>query len=189
GLIANLPKLTEPPASLDNFRKNRIQTPLLKANGNLKLNEPILYPVIVGRDAPSGRNMMFAKFIEIMNYAERELLIKHIWPPFPTTLLDCCSILNRETYYFDNCQADQVIQINIIGKFLACSTNLHGASADIISAGILQFAIELYEQKSNKLLVVSKSKKLLAVPSAKNSLLRDAERLLLHHGETTANPS
>jgi probable biosynthetic protein (TIGR04098 family) len=188
GALASLPKLETSPAALNQFRKARIQSnDSSRHEHNLRAQGPITYPIIAGRDAAPGPNrvyaghpVIFAKFIEVMDHAERVLLSEHVWPPFHTALIDCMSVLERETYYFGACQADSVLRVHITGRLMACPPNLHGKSAEIISAGILTFVIEVYQQDNNALLAMSNVRKLLAVPSAQQSLLRDAERLLSH---------
>jgi hypothetical protein len=188
-LLADMPRIDTSPSAMDQFRKVRIQEAFsADFNGSLKFRTPIVCPIVVGRDAVSapekvypGHDMIFSKFVDIMDYAEWMLLAEQVWPPFPKELLDCRTVLERETYYFGTCHAGQSLQVAIMGKISSCLPNFHGESPEIVSAGILTFVIELYEQDSNTRLAVSKVKKLFAVPSYQQSVLRDAERLLNYY--------
>ena len=112
-----------------------------------------------------------------MDQAERILLSEQVWPPFPIALLDCRTVIERETYYFGTPEPDDVVQVGIAGQLKSCAANFHGLSSDIISAGLLTFVLEVYHQATNALLAISKVTKLLAVPSSEQSLLHDAQRL------------
>jgi len=190
GLIADLPKLAAPPAAMERFRKLRAEgSASLQFDANLKSHQPISRHIGADRDATTNHNrpyrshtMLFARFIEIMDQAEREFLTEQMWPPFPSPLLDSRTVIGRETYYFGTPQPDDVVQIGVVGQLTPCPVNFHGASSEIISAGLLTFLLEIYDQRTKALLAISKVKKLLAVPSAEQTLLHDAQRLAFHYG-------
>ncbi|HZS43861.1 MAG TPA: D-fructose-6-phosphate amidotransferase [Blastocatellia bacterium] len=189
GLIDHLPKLTTAPTAMDKFRKLRSQgTAEMQFRGNVPSCRPVVYKVEPGRDAAAGQDriyvshtMLFAKFVEIMDHAERVFLTEEAWPPFPTRLMDCRTVIERETYYFGTPEPDDTIQTGITAQLNSCAADFHGLSSEIIPAGLLTFMIEVYHRRTNSLLAVSKVTKLLAVPSSEQSLLHDTQRLISHY--------
>jgi probable biosynthetic protein (TIGR04098 family) len=200
GRIATLEKLARPPAEMDLFRRARALgarffQPLDDPGPAALLAQraPIRYPILPGRDVAAGREaayaghtLLFARFAEVMDEAERILLAEQVWPPFPRDLLRCRTVLERETYYFGTCGADQAIEAGVRAWLSPCPPRLHGNGAEIVSAATLRSVVELYDEASRRLLAVARAEKLLAVPSTDQGLLRDVERLL---AEPAAEPS
>jgi hypothetical protein len=84
-LIAELPRLGEPPSSMDRFRD-------LRSQGRLKLEATLRASadcrILLGRDASPGKTMLFARYVEVMDEAELGLL-EGLAPRFPFDLLEC----------------------------------------------------------------------------------------------------
>ncbi len=183
-MLAALPRLSTPPAAIQRFQQVRQQglwdEPEQPA---LVTSQPIRYPVAAGRDAAAGHAMLFATFSTVMDTAEQTLFTRHLSPPFPVALLHCLALLERETYYFANCQAGQTVQVYISGQMVPCASNLHGSAEDVLSAGLLHLVFELYCDDTGDLLVLSRATKLLAVPTREQRLLHDVRRLLARFGK------
>jgi probable biosynthetic protein (TIGR04098 family) len=183
-MIAALPRLKTPPAAIQRFQQVREQGLGDETEQPaLATSQPIRYPVAAGRDAAAGHNMLFATFSTVMDTAEQTLLARNIWPPFPMALLNCLALLERETYYFANCQAGQTVQVQIRGHMAPCAPDLHGSAEDVLSAGMLHLVFELYRDDTGDLLVMSRATKLLAVPTRQQRLLHDVRRLLACFGK------
>ena len=183
GCVARLPSLTAPPESMDRFRRVRTEGSLDPGfDGPLRCEGSIPYPIVAGRDAAPGRNMVFSRFVEIMDHAEWTLLAERVRPGFPTALVACRQLLERETFYFGNCRSGEVVEAEIRGRLVVGPPEFHGPATAAISVGILSFFLELYQRGSNMLLAAARVRKLLKVPTARQSLLRDAERLLFQYG-------
>lgn len=182
GCVAALPGLTAPPPSMDRFRRARTEGSLAPHfQGNLASSEPVRYRVARGRDAAPGRNMPFSRFTDIMEHAEWALLAERVAPAFPLPLLDSRRLLERETFYFDNCRGGEVVETRLRARLARCRPDLHGTATDVVSAGLLTTVLELTQHGTNALLAVSRARKLFLVPTARQSVLRDAERLLFQH--------
>lgn len=185
--VAELPKLTTRPESSVQYNKVLSTGTLVPGfKGNLRARSPISYPLVTGRDVIPGHSMMFATYNRLMEYAERELLTNHVWPPFPLSLLDHRSILERETYYLNNAQVGETVTIDIRGEYKPCSDDLFDDRSDLIPGGQLTFALEVYAERRNSLLLASQVKKILAIPASQRGAVRDAERLISSLKESTA---
>jgi probable biosynthetic protein (TIGR04098 family) len=184
GQLAALPRLADEPEAMERFRAARGRGIAAGAlAGPLASREPIRYRVRSGRDAAPGRNLLFARFVDIFDWAERELLERRVWPPFPAALLDSLAPLERELFYFGNCGAGEELRVVLAGRLAPCPSDLHGADAAVVSAGLWEAEMEVYEAARGTRLASARVHKLFAVSSARQSALRDAERLVAHHGQ------
>jgi probable biosynthetic protein (TIGR04098 family) len=183
GCLAELPSLASPPASMDRFREARVRG---RIGNELRQRpastQPLTHAVVPVRDAALGRAMMFAKFTEIMEIAERQFL-QRLRPAFPGGLLDCRAPLERETYYFANVRAGATIETYVTAHVDTAPRVLAAADADAIAAPRVSFELELFEAQTNELLAVSRSSSVFAIGKGQQSALRDAERLLNAHAE------
>ena len=185
GHVAKLPKLTAPPEAAARFSEVQVTGGKLDAfGGNLQLRSPLIYPLLTGRDLTPGHAMMFATFTKVMDWAERTLLLQHVWPGCPHVVVDSRAVLERETFYLGNAFADHTLQIDIRAKLLPCPADLAVPSVTLVPAAILEFATEIYNQSRNSLLIVSRGKQLIALPREQKTACREVERLLKHHGST-----
>ena len=184
GHLASLPPLTQRPQFVARFSEMQTKGGRLKAyDGNLLVREPITYPIIAGRDVAAGHALMFATFTKIMDIAERQFLTEHLFPPLHEPLVDLLSLLERETYYLGNCFAGDKLRIDIKAKILLSPPGLQTRSIDLEPVAILECVFELYQQGRNALVLVSRVKKLLAVPRAMKTARREAERFLYQYGQ------
>lgn len=180
GCLAEMKKLTKPPAVIKRARD-------IRANGfadeadmeQIQTGRPIQYDLIPGRDVQPGHAMIFAKFSEIMDFAEFTLLTKHVSPGISLDLHRYIQLLERETYYYGNCFAGEKLNIFMKGKLEACEPDFHGGNLRIISGGVLTFVIEIYQEKNNTLLSIAKVKKLIALPIQVSDMKCDIERNFL----------
>ena len=183
GTLGELPTLGSPPASMDRFREVRVRG---RIGNELRQRSfparPLTHTVVAVRDAALGRAMMFAKFSEIMDIAERQFL-HQLRPAFPSALLDCRAPLERETYYFANVRGGATIEIYVTARVDAAPRVLLAGEVDAIAAPRVSFEVELFEAQTNELLAVSRSSSVFAIGKGQQSALRDAERLLNAHAE------
>ncbi len=180
-LVGEFPPLARQPQTLDTFREVRKTGSIDRTFGSqFAAAQPIEYPVLAGRDVPVGPGkhhaLQFATFIQMFEHAERTLLTRGVWPRFPVALADSRTLLERETYYFANCPADDVALIDIRGRVDPCAANLHGPQPRLVSCGVLSFVAEIFSAQSGALLAATRATQLLAIPTAHQGLIRDAER-------------
>ncbi len=179
GCLTDLPKSTTPPPAVARFGQVQSQGRVdPEFRPRMRLSEPVCYPIVEGRDLAPGHALLFSSFVRIMDNAERILLCERVTPAFPTQLARCLSVLERETWYLNNSYGNQVIVAHVGASLEPCARDLVPKASGKVAAGILTSCVELYEQGTNKLLVAAKARKVLAVPTTRKTLLKDAERLI-----------
>lgn len=178
GCLASMDKLAKPPEAIRRAREVRNHG-FAEEEGMSQFRNtcPIAYDLIPGRDSHAGHAMIFAKFSEIMDFAEFTLLTKLSKPGIPLGLYDCIHLLERETYYYGNCFGGEQLNIFVKGKFSGCAPDFHGKNLRMVSAGIFTFVVEIYQAKNNMLLSIAKVKKLIALPVQFQELKFDMERI------------
>lgn len=179
-LITNLEKVSRPPEAI--LKSKDIRSRGFSAQNQqytLSLTEPICYILQAGRDVDPGHTVMFAKFTEIMDLAVRQMLNRLYKPGLPDEILDYFSVLERETYYFGNCLAGEVLEIYMKGNLSDCLSNFHGNSMQYLSAAFLDLEIAVYQQRGNILLTMSRVKKLLILPIHLQEFFQDINRILI----------
>lgn len=179
-LVAKLPKLVEPPASIGKFEAVQAAgTVDQEFASQFRLPKPLRYELHSGRDIAPGHAVMFSTFVWLQEHAERELLLKHLWPPLETGLLPCLQLRERESYYIDNTYGDRAIEISARARIEPCDADASSPNAKRhIPICQVTFVIEMYEERTGRLLFASKGTKALAVPPDQKALLRSAERVL-----------
>ena len=81
---------------------------------------PLTYRIHAHRDAAPGRAMIFAKFSEIMDLAERDFLNQGLQPGFSAGILDHLHLLEREMFYYGNCFAGETLAVHLRGIMTPC---------------------------------------------------------------------
>lgn len=186
GATAELPKSDASPESLDRFRAARRLGDIPGVSPRPS-KRPLTYRLLPGRDGAPGRNIMFAKFIEIMDCTERLYLKRRVTPRLPTSLLDHTFVLDRETFYLAPCKSDHELLVEVDSHIYSCATGLCGVNSGRVSVALLSSTIKVFSSDTNDFLAVSHSTKLVAIPSARPGLLRDMERVLANQlNETPA---
>jgi hypothetical protein len=184
GCVAAQPQLSAAPAALQRFREVRERPSIDPAfDGPLTHAAPIRYALRSGRDVRPGRGVMFARYAQIEDVLERRLLTELLWPPWPGALVDTLEVLERETCYLANVRGEHELRGTVRARVSPCAPGFHGDDKEIVSAGILTSVIEIVDE-TNELLVTSRARKLLAVPSAQPRLVTQAARTLAAHGKT-----
>lgn len=75
--------------------------------------ETITYPVIPGRDVATGHAMIFARFGQVMDYAEHVFLEEHLDVSLGDQQRAEYQLLEREILYYDNAYAGDVIDVAV----------------------------------------------------------------------------
>jgi probable biosynthetic protein (TIGR04098 family) len=168
GVIASLRKLAAAPPAMARFRDVRARAHIVPSFvGNVVRDATTPYALSSGRDIRPGRGIMFARFAAIANTALRDVLTRSaaVTMPMPFALAEHLAVLERETFYFDNVRSDRVLAIRVSAHVERCASNYHGSDEALISVGILDAVVEVYDDR-NELLVASHAKHLLVVPRA-----------------------
>jgi hypothetical protein len=181
-LVSKLPKSLTSPVSIEAFDAlQRSGTVDPDFAGTLRQSEPISYRLQLGRDIALGHAAMFATFVWIQEHAERALLGGQVSPRFPSDLLDHLLVTERESYYVANTYGHESIDIRIRAAMTACPADLCGAQRGLVSAAMMTFVIEMYEQSTARFLFASRARKVFAIPAAQKALHHSVHRLLTQH--------
>jgi probable biosynthetic protein (TIGR04098 family) len=183
GAIAAIPDLSTAPPELRRFREVRDLPSIDPAfHGALGTPGPISYQLRAGHQIHGEQSVMFARYVGVADAIERELLVRHLWPPFPAVLIDCLEVLERETCYFANVRGERTVRAGIRARLAPCPPDFQLADHELAASGILTSVVEIYDD-TNILLATSKASKVLAVPKAQQRLVLLAARALASHGK------
>jgi probable biosynthetic protein (TIGR04098 family) len=182
GSLGHVDQVDGAPESLERFR--RVQASGVRAieaePGPLRTAPALRHVVRAQRDSARGRPILFTVFTSMMDQAETLLLSRRIDPAFSAELLEQRSLLERETFYLESCSAGDRIELHVWARLKPPTAATPGD--DHACAAELNAAFEMYSTRTGRLLLASRARKLLRVPRARASLLREAERLLTRHG-------
>lgn len=183
GAMATLQKKSRPPLALTRSRKVRGHGFESTGPGRMRGQNPTIYQLAPFRDAVPGHAMIFAMFSRLMDYSEYHLLSQQLSPALPTTVLNHLNLLERETFYFGNCFAGDEVAIQVTGDMELLKPDFHGEALDIVSAARFTFNFEVTNNRNGALLSLSRTVKLLALPTALQDLTQDIKRF--HHQHYT----
>lgn len=178
--VAELGKTRIAPASIIRARKIRENgfsiDPKLK-----KLNHynNIITKCESGKDGPSNHTLMFAKYCEIMDTAEKQYLREHINYPLSLDILNSCYLKERETYYYQNCFPDEDLKIRIKAGInnLENPNYFDGKSGQFLVA-TFEAAFEVSLARDNTLLVISRVRKDILLPPELQDCAADIKRII-----------
>jgi probable biosynthetic protein (TIGR04098 family) len=180
GALAQLEKLEHRPEAVDRFRK--IQASAVGQwlpSRPIRSSAPLRYRLFPGRDAPPGRGVLFAKFTEIMDCAEHELLSTRLDPPFPSPWVAGARVVERDVYYLRNCRADDTLEIAIEGDLAPCPESLLPREHPPLAAALLRLSFRLMEERTRDLIALGDVTKVLAAPAQQQPSAQAVEDLLL----------
>lgn len=177
--IAALPKRKTVPEGVSLSRKARsealdsgMRVPMLRTR------EPIRYAVRPGMDAAPGHAMIFAKFGEIMDFAEHHFLHHDPQVGLPAEVLGYLQVVERDTYYYGNCFGGEALTIHLAGHLELLDCHAVDEESNCILAAELNLSFEICRAGDKSLLCVARVKKLLAIPLKDQDLVRDVTRIV-----------
>lgn len=176
--VNKLKKMTMPPAALR--RANEIRENGFEIDGDmlaLQKIKPLTYKLEKGRDGSYNHTLIFAKFSEIMDWAEKEYLMQNEQCQIPLKMLEWLRLLERETYYYGNIFPEEELTIQVRGRVKKCDERFPVESSKYFSCALMEFYFEIFGKKTNTLLVISRAKKLISLPLESTELLFDFNRI------------
>lgn len=148
-------------------------------------DRPILYQLTPENDLNGAGLLYFARYVAMMNYAERRFLLERLQRPFSTEVARFLSTEHRRTYYFANAApSDQVA--------IYCSAALIDRSGpvpiDATRTTFLEFLLdfELYRKSDGVLMARSTVQKALTIPNRIKSLHAEARRFAALFAQTAS---
>jgi probable biosynthetic protein (TIGR04098 family) len=143
-----------------------------------KRDEPIVYEISPESDLNGAGLLYFARYVAIMNYAERTFLRRYLARPFSNHLIRCLSTDHRRTYYFANADDTDSVEIHVAAHILPAGHFPPGPSLGPLHRVPfkMQFRLDLYRVSDGVLMATSLVRKSLTIPSHQKPLLTEAKR-------------
>lgn len=112
--VAALQPVAAKPAAIQRAKEvARERTLGRRGSYPLTAPESIAYPVVPGRDVAAGHAMIFARFCQVMDYAEHVFLAEHLAVAGGLEALATAQLLEREIFYFNNAAAGDTLEVGI----------------------------------------------------------------------------
>lgn len=173
--IADLDKVKKIPDSLKTFKEIQKKGFALQ---NIIDNYMFAYTIVKDRDVSYNHGVIFAKFIEIMEMCQNQFLFDANNLRLPKNLFPYIHTTERETYYYSNCFEGDTVECCMDISFEPCEKrNMTGNSKEITPFWITA-SFELFNQKTNNLIVISKVKKIVCLPLQESVLEYDINRII-----------
>ncbi|HSI06598.1 MAG: hypothetical protein ACAI38_18030 [Myxococcota bacterium] len=178
-LLATLPQLDAAPQSIQRFRDVRgIGTLDEGFVGNVTRGARLSYQISAGRDCAPGHPVTCSQFVRVLDFAQRQVLTRMVQTPFPTAIVDMLSVVDSETMLFDRCRGEDVLRIDLRVSISNDLEALGTPAQDFTVVGVVDTVSEIHLERTNALVVASRTRKVIALPPVAQTLVKDAERML-----------
>jgi probable biosynthetic protein (TIGR04098 family) len=139
-------------------------------------NTPVTYRIMPENDLNGAALLYFARYVAMMNYAERIFLLRRLERPFSSHLTQFLSTESRRTYFFANAAPTDRVMVR-------CSAALVDQQepppiTDPTRTNLMRFVFdfELYRHSDGVLMAKSRARKCLTIPNRIKSLRAEALR-------------
>ncbi|PWT89947.1 MAG: hypothetical protein C5B54_08090 [Acidobacteria bacterium] len=146
--------------------------------------DAIQYKIVPESDLNGASLLYFARYVAMMNYAERIFLTERMLPPLTTQLVFALSTESRRIFYFANADPNDVVNILVKGAVIKDDAPVRQSSGKQRPPITFIFEFTLYRASDNNLMAISCVKKSLQIPGSEKSLLAEAARFTarISHG-------
>lgn len=141
---------------------------------------PVLYQVLPESDLNGAGLLYFARYVAMMNYAERVQSLDRMAPPMSAQLSRHLATRRRSLYYFANAPANERVRVFCTPAFVPAGS----AGSDPLSTdfGSVVYRHELYRDSDGALMAMSLVEKALRVPNRLKGTLAEVRRMLARLG-------
>ncbi len=141
---------------------------------------PVVYQVLPESDLNGAGLLYFARYVAMMNYAERVQGLDRMAPPLSSQLTKHLATRRRSLFYFANAPANERVRVFCTPAFSPAD----GPGADPLHTdfGSLFYRHELYRDSDGALMATSLVEKALRVPNKMKGALAEVRRLLARLG-------
>jgi probable biosynthetic protein (TIGR04098 family) len=143
---------------------------------SVKNTDAIQYKILPESDLNGAGLLYFARYVAMMNYAERVFLTERMFPPLSTQLVFSLSTESRKLFYFANADPNDVVNILVRGTVIRDNAGLHQSKGKQRPPITFIFEFTLYRASDNNLMAISSVRKSLKIPGSEKSLLAEAAR-------------
>jgi probable biosynthetic protein (TIGR04098 family) len=138
--------------------------------------DPIRYRISLENDLNGAGLLYFARYVAMMNYAERIFLSQRLRRPFSQQLVRFLSTEHRRSFFFANADASDEVSIHC-SAWLIDADQVPRRSGGLRSLALrFQFQYDLYRESDGVLMAKSVVTKALTIPNRFSSLLAEARR-------------
>ncbi|HTE05099.1 MAG TPA: LnmK family bifunctional acyltransferase/decarboxylase [Planctomycetota bacterium] len=152
----------------------------------VRSEEPVRYAIVPESDLNGAGLLYFARYVAMMNYAERVFLTDRLVSPWTSQLVATLSTERRRIYYFANADPGDTVRAVVTGQVLVDETARAAAPASRRGTHVkLLFRLALSRASDNNLMAVALVRKSLSIPGHEKGLIAESERFLAHQGLRT----
>lgn len=149
----------------------------------VRSDEPVCYAIVPESDLNGAGLLYFARYVAMMNYAERVFLGERLAHPWSSPLVATLSTERRKLYYYANADPSDTVRIVVSGQVMrAAASAAKGPVERQASQMKFLFRLALSRVSDNTLMAIALVQQSLSIPSHEKSLLAEAERFLALNG-------
>jgi probable biosynthetic protein (TIGR04098 family) len=137
---------------------------------------PIPYQIALENDVNGAGLLYFARFIAMMNYAERIFLLRRLERPFSQQLIRFLSTERRRSYFYANAAETDEVLVYCSGAVIDPEAPPQRSGATRTRALRFQFFFDLVRKSDGVLMAKSVVTKALTIPNRFNTLHGEARR-------------
>jgi len=145
----------------------------------------IEYEILPESDLNGAGLVYFARFVAMMDYAERVLLTERIEPPLSRHLVQFLTTAQRRLFYFANAQPGDRVALRVQPQVRAVPAGQGVGSPRHRVPLEMVFRIDLQRLSDQVLMASALVRKPLVVPAHRKAVLAEAERLLARLAQDT----
>jgi probable biosynthetic protein (TIGR04098 family) len=137
---------------------------------------PIPYAIQLENDLNGAGLLYFARYVAMMNYAERIFLLQRLPRPFSQPLVRFLSTERRRSYFFANAQENDEVMVYCTGAAVDLDRAPKRPTGLRTEAMRFQFFFDLHRRSDGVLMGKSVVSKALSIPNRFSNLLGEARR-------------
>ncbi|MEW6270854.1 MAG: hypothetical protein AB1689_16345 [Thermodesulfobacteriota bacterium] len=140
---------------------------------------PIAYRIVPESDLNGAGLLYFARYVAMMNYAERIFAEERLAAPLSNALVEALSTDRRRVYFFANATAKDVVEVHLRASLVPPSAfPARSGAAPYRTPFKLVFRHDLHRASDKTLMASCLVQKSLNVPAGAKAVLNEAERFL-----------
>ncbi|MCP5042667.1 MAG: hypothetical protein GY944_16710 [bacterium] len=137
---------------------------------------PIPYAIQLENDVNGAGLLYFARYIAMMNYAERIFLLRRLERPLSQPLIRFLSTERRRSYFFANAPETDEVMVHVRASAVDLDAAPRRSSELRTEALRFQFEFDLHRKSDGVLMARSIVSKVLSIPNRFNTLQGEARR-------------
>jgi probable biosynthetic protein (TIGR04098 family) len=137
---------------------------------------PIPYKIQLENDLNGAGLLYFARYVAMMNYAERIFLLRRLPRPFSQPLIRFLSTEHRRCYFFANASETDEVMVHCSGAVVDVEEPPRRSTGLRTDSMRFQFSFDLHRKSDGVLMAKSVVSKTLSIPNRYSGLQGEARR-------------